>query len=337
MRTRIPWSAQVEYVENRGDTIFGGAGGQLCSAFPDWPDRFRTEQTIVIDDASRAEAEECGWLRDRKIGLAGMGSICAARLIVHKHIWGCLGLIYERRPRLPEEEALQLLQSSAHFIEIMLQRRQSQDQLVDAMRKAQAADKAKSFFIAGVSHEIRTPLNAVIGFSDLLRDGGIPEAEAREYLDSISYSGNALLQLINDVLDLSKLEADQMKIEPAPIDFRELGEEVMKVFQYRAGEQQIELRVEMPPLPEMELDKLRVRQVLFNLIGNAVKFTCEGSVTLKAEYQPDHDGTCRVYLSGNRHGARIAPEDQARLMEPVRSAFPHPGGCRRATAEPAWG
>lgn len=66
----------------------------------------------------------------------------------------------------------------------------------------------------------------------------------------------------------------------------------MKVFQYRAGEQQIELRVEMPPLPEMELDKLRVRQVLFNLIGNAVKFTCEGSVTLKAEYQPDHDGTC---------------------------------------------
>ncbi len=309
-------SAQVEYVENRGDTIFGDAGGQPCSAFPDWPDRFRTEQTIVIDDASRAEAEECGWLRERKIGLADMGSICAARLIVHKHIWGCLGLIYERRPRLPEEEALQLLQSSAHFIEIMLQRRQSQDQLVDAMRKAQAADKAKSFFIAGVSHEIRTPLNAVIGFSDLLRDGGIPEAEAREYLDSISYSGNALLQLINDVLDLSKLEADQMKIEPAPIDFRELGEEVMKVFQYRAGEQQIELRVEMPPLPEMELDKLRVRQVLFNLIGNAVKFTCEGSVTLKAEYQPDHDGTCEFTFLVIDTGPGIAPEDQARLMEP---------------------
>ncbi|MBS5532263.1 response regulator, partial [bacterium] len=114
----------------------------------------------------------------------------------------------------------------------------------------------------------------------------------------------------------SKLEADQMKIEPAPIDFRELGEEVMKVFQYRAGEQQIELRVEMPPLPEMELDKLRVRQVLFNLIGNAVKFTCEGSVTLKAEYQPDHDGTCEFTFLVIDTGPGIAPEDQARLMEP---------------------
>ena len=170
------------------------------------------------------------------------------------------------------------------------------------------------YWTAGILHP--DSLGAVIGFSDLLRDGGIPEAEAREYLDSISYSGNALLQLINDVLDLSKLEADQMKIEPAPIDFRELGEEVMKVFQYRAGEQQIELRVEMPPLPEMELDKLRVRQVLFNLIGNAVKFTCEGSVTLKAEYQPDHDGTCEFTFLVIDTGPGIAPEDQARLMEP---------------------
>ena len=76
------------------------------------------------------------------------------------------------------------------------------------------------------------------------------------------------------------------------------------------------LSVEMPPLPEMELDKLRVRQVLFNLIGNAVKFTCEGSVTLKAEYQPDHDGTCEFTFLVIDTGPGIAPEDQARLMEP---------------------
>lgn len=156
----------------------------------------------------------------------------------------------------------------------------------------------------------------MIGFSELLRGGNIPEKDEREYLDSIVYSGNALLQLVNDVLDFSKLEADQMTIQPEPTDFRELGDEVMKVFQYRAQEQKIKLVMDVPALPMMELDKLRIRQILFNLIGNAVKFTPSGSVTLHAEFMPNTDGTMCFTFSVIDTGIGIAETDRAKLMEP---------------------
>lgn len=123
--------------------------------------------------------------------------------------------------------------------------------LGEALKKAQSADRAKSFFIASVSHEIRTPLNAVIGFTELLRTGNISAENAKEYLDSISYSSNALLQLINDVLDLSKLEADQMKIESEPTNFAEVVGEVVKIFRYSARERNISLLVEIPQMPDL--------------------------------------------------------------------------------------
>ena len=180
----------------------------------------------------------------------------------------------------------------------------------------QMNDNSRGQFMGNIAHELRTPMTTIKGFIDGILDGTIPPEMQNHYLQLVSEETGRLARLIQNMLDLSKLEADQMKIEPIPTDFRELGEEVMKVFQYRAGEQQIELRIDMPPLPEMELDKLRIRQVLFNLIGNAVKFTNEGSVTLKAECQPNGDGTCEFTFMVIDTGPGIAPEDQAKLMKP---------------------
>ena len=214
---------------------------------------------------------------------------------------------------------ISLLRATAHMIEVVLARKQAQTLIMDALSRAQAADKAKSFFIASVSHEIRTPLNSVIGFAELLREGGVSKDQEMEYLDAISSSANALLMLINDVLDLSKLEANQMKIITAFTDFNALCREVMLIFTFRAQENGNKLVSDVPDdLPELDVDNIRIRQILINLLGNAVKFTKKGAITLHVSFTPDPDsadtGTLRCAVSDT--GIGISEEDQKKLMEP---------------------
>ncbi len=186
-----------------------------------------------------------------------------------------------------------------------------------AMEKAQAADRAKSFFLATVSHELRTPLNAVIGFSELLQQGDVAPAEQREYLRSINFAGNALLNLINDVLDLSRLEADQLNMAVARTDVMLLTEEIAAVFKLKAQEKQLALRVECTVRPLLYLDQLRLRQVLLNLIGNAIKFTPSGQVDVRVDFVPESGrdwGTLTVQVADT--GIGITPQNIRKIFEP---------------------
>ena len=212
-----------------------------------------------------------------------------------------------------------LLRVTTRIIEVILARKHAQTLIMDALAHAQAADKAKSFFIASVSHEIRTPLNSVIGFAELLREGGVSKKQEKEYLDAISTSANALLMLINDVLDLSKLEANQMQIITAFTDFNALCREVMLIFTFRARENGNQLVSVVPEdLPELDVDNIRIRQILINLFGNAVKFTKYGTITLRVSFTPDpgpaDTGTLRCAVSDT--GIGISEENQKKLMEP---------------------
>ncbi|MBS1370551.1 MAG: PAS domain-containing protein [Lentisphaeria bacterium] len=195
---------------------------------------------------------------------------------------------------------------------------ESKRQLERAVLAEQAAGKAKSYFLATMSHEIRTPLNAVIGFSELLRKGSLSEGERREYLDSIHLAGNSLLRLINDVLDLSKLESEQLVLTPQPTDILALLREILAVFQYKVREKNLFLRLECPPeLPCLKLDSIRLRQILLNLIGNAVKFTERGGITLGADFLPRGNretGTFRISVRDT--GIGITEEAQGRLFRP---------------------
>ena len=234
-------------------------------------------------------------------------------------VWGTVGFDFEGVDHAFTDTDLALLRATSHMIEVVLSRKHAQDLTMDALAHAQAADKAKSFFIASVSHEIRTPLNSVIGFAELLRDGGVSKERQKEYLDAISTSANALLMLINDVLDLSKLEANQMKILTAFTDFNALCREVMLIFTFRARENGNQLVSDVPEdLPELDVDNIRIRQILINLLGNAVKFTKDGTITLHAAFTPDSapadTGTLRFSVSDT--GIGISEEDQKKLMEP---------------------
>ena len=190
-------------------------------------------------------------------------------------------------------------------------------ELNNAIKAAESAAKAKSLFLATMSHEIRTPLNAILGFSQLLQDQSLPPAEAGEYLRSIHYAGNALLSLINDILDLSKLDADQMLIQPEPTDLRELLFELEAVFSAKAKSQGIELVTTVPDdLPVLNLDERRLRQVLLNIIGNAVKFTKQGSVSVSLAFFKLNEKRAAVTIRIADTGCGISKESLTKIFEP---------------------
>ena len=173
------------------------------------------------------------------------------------------------------------------------------------------AEKARSYFFSTVSHDIRTPLNSIIGFSEMLQLG-IDEPEEKERaLDAIITSGQTLLELINDVLDLSKLESGKMELHPVPTDIAALVLKVANSFEVATSRSSLTLRTEVGKMPFLKLDPQRIRQILFNLIGNAVKFTSKGFVTVRASYE---NGTFLLSVSDTGRG--IAPENIRKLMSP---------------------
>jgi signal transduction histidine kinase/ligand-binding sensor domain-containing protein/DNA-binding response OmpR family regulator len=152
-----------------------------------------------------------------------------------------------------------------------------------AKEAAESANAAKSEFLANMSHEIRTPMNVILGFSELLRTQ-MAASKERNYLDAITSSGRTLLTLINDILDLSKIEAGKLELQYEPVSVARVVEEIHKLFSIKAGEKGVKLLTEIDPkLPRgLMLDEVRLRQVLFNVVGNALKFTEKGQVKIRA-------------------------------------------------------
>jgi signal transduction histidine kinase len=182
----------------------------------------------------------------------------------------------EKRYRLAAEEAAVALAAKNEQLE---EARRAADEAKEA---AETANEAKSKFLANMSHEIRTPMNAILGFSELLRTQ-MAASKDRNYLDAISSSGRTLLTLINDILDLSKIEAGKLELQYEPVSVARLAEEIQKLFSIKAGEKGVGLFTEVDPnLPRgLMLDEVRLRQVLFNVVGNALKFTEKGQVKIQ--------------------------------------------------------
>jgi signal transduction histidine kinase/ligand-binding sensor domain-containing protein/CheY-like chemotaxis protein len=189
-------------------------------------------------------------------------------------------------------------------------------ELEERNQQLQVLSRAKTDFVARMSHELRTPMNGVLGMTSLLLDTHIDQSQ-RRFAEAIHRSADSLLAIVDDVLDFSKIEAGRLQLDPVDCDLIELFEQTVEMLAARAATKGIELLCDSPAavLPRVKLDAVRLRQVLVNLGGNAVKFTERGEVILRLELLGSQDGSLKVRVAVADTGLGIAPENQTRIFE----------------------
>jgi PAS domain S-box-containing protein len=186
-----------------------------------------------------------------------------------------------------------------------------------AREAAEKANRAKSEFLANMSHEIRTPLNAVLGFSNLLEQK-LNDSKLQAFANSINTAGNSLLIIINDILDLSKIEAGKLKISREPVGISKLCSEIFDIFELKAKEKELEFSVKTDPeLPLLiETDEIRLRQIMINLVGNALKFTDKGSVEVWVKPLVKREDSVDLVIEVEDTGIGIDPRQKSLIFAP---------------------
>lgn len=228
---------------------------------------------------------------------------------------GILALYY-RQPRVPDQTDLDFIKTTAHLAGIAIERKRAESTLKAAKEDAERASQAKSEFLANMSHELRTPLNAIIGFSEIIKEqmlGPIDRAEYVDYGDDIFQSGHLLLQLINDVLDVSKLAAGKFELHETEVDFESTLSAAMHLVAGRAETAGVSMGVKIAPdLPWIRGDERRLTQILLNLLTNAVKFTPSGG-RVSIEAATDPEGNVSITVADT--GIGMAPHEIPRALE----------------------
>jgi signal transduction histidine kinase len=247
---------------------------------------------------------------------SGVRAILAVPMVREGQLIGCL-VVSRNRPGDFPAETVELLRTFGTQSALAIQNARLFHEIADKSRQLEAASQHKSEFLANMSHELRTPLNAIIGFSEVLAQGMFGEINEKqtEYLGDILDSGRHLLSLINDILDLSKIEAGRMDLELSEFDLPQAIQNALTLVRERALRRGIALHHTVADrVGEIRADERKVKQVLLNLLSNAIKFTPEGGrIDVRAA---PADGLIEVSVTDT--GVGIAPEDQEAVFEEFR-------------------
>ncbi|MDH4129106.1 MAG: ATP-binding protein [Spirochaetota bacterium] len=282
----------------------------------------RTKQTVVVNSISD-DPRMKPW-RESALKL-GYSSVLSCPLIIEDNVLGNINIYSSVSNRFISEEIklFEDLASDLAFGIISLraveERNKAEKALIEAKHQAEKANEAKSEFLANMSHEIRTPLNAILGFTEILKDK-IADKQNQQYLLSISTSGKALLSLINDILDLSKVEAGKLDLEYTNVNPHDIFNEIKQIFSQKIAEKSLDFIIEIDKtIPKsLILDEIRLRQILLNLVGNAIKFTSKGFIKLSVNSTyPDNDTSkLNLIISVEDSGIGISNDQKELIFEP---------------------
>ncbi len=195
--------------------------------------------------------------------------------------------------------------------------KQSEAALIQAKKQAEFANRAKSEFLANMSHEIRTPMNAILGFTEAL-SGQLNEPKHKKMIESVAAGGKLLMSLLNDLLDLSKIEAGQLVMHPRHVNLPGIAEEIRTLFGDAIQKKGLDMHLEISPgFPaSLQLDEVRIRQVFFNLVGNAVKFTHQGHIRINLDFEEDKKYIGRLVIRVEDTGIGIPESIQKEIFKP---------------------
>jgi signal transduction histidine kinase/putative methionine-R-sulfoxide reductase with GAF domain len=248
----------------------------------------------------------------------GIQTLLALPLAVKGSAIGAIELISHQWPRYYSPDQVNLAMALANAAAVALENARLYEEQRQTAERLKEVDQLKTQFLANMSHELRTPLNSIIGFSRVILkgiDGPISEHQQQD-LTAIYNSGQHLLNLINDILDLSKIEAGKMELMVENVNLNELVNSVMSTAVGLTKEKPIQLLVDVPEgLPEISIDRTRIRQVLINLIANAAKFTEAGYIKVSARLQSTEDDRAEIRVSVTDSGPGISLADQSKLFK----------------------